>query len=159
MAKGRKPGIYTDWGTASEAIVGTKGPKYKKFGTRIEAEAFMRLHGDAATVLAMEGVTLGDDDDDDEEEDDEDEDEDDEEEEQPAPKKARTTSTATAAIPAQVGKTGKLLNIYTDGSSLGNGYHGASAGVGVFFGSGDPRLVPPTPPLTSYLANGRLLNL
>jgi len=33
------------------------------------------------------------------------------------------------------------LRIYTDGSSLGNGRNGASAGVGVFFGVGDQRNV------------------
>jgi len=154
VAKGRKPGIYTDWGMASEAITGTKGPKYKKFATRAEAQAFMRLYGDAATVLAMEGVAAdGDEDeeeDDDEEEDeeeeddedDEEEDEDDEEEDlQPVAKKVRTTG-PSAAPPA--GKKGELINVYTDGSSLGNGYHGASAGVGVFFGSGDPRSVTPS---------------
>lgn len=148
VAKGRKPGIYTDWSMASEAITGTKGPKYKKFATRAEAQAFMRLYGDAATVLAMEGVAAdGDEDEDDDEEeedddeeddeDDEEEDEDDEEEDlQPVAKKVRTTG-PSAAPPA--GKGGELINVYTDGSSLGNGYHGASAGVGVFFGSGDPR--------------------
>jgi len=31
------------------------------------------------------------------------------------------------------------LKVYTDGSSLGNGRNGASAGVGVFFGVDDPR--------------------
>jgi ribonuclease HI len=32
-----------------------------------------------------------------------------------------------------------MLTIYTDGSSLRNGQAGARAGVGVFFGPGDPR--------------------
>ena len=38
-----------------------------------------------------------------------------------------------------------MLNIYTDGSSLRNGSKIASAGVGVYFGSGDNRYNPLTP--------------
>jgi ribonuclease HI len=34
---------------------------------------------------------------------------------------------------------GGVLRIYTDGSSLGNGKYGASAGVGVYFGADDAR--------------------
>jgi ribonuclease HI len=36
---------------------------------------------------------------------------------------------------------GGVLKIYTDGSSLGNGAKGATAGVGVYFGPRDPRYV------------------
>ncbi|KAF2145937.1 uncharacterized protein K452DRAFT_283228 [Aplosporella prunicola CBS 121167] len=39
------------------------------------------------------------------------------------------------------GDKGGMLNIYTDGSSLGNGALGAVAGVGVFFGPQDSRNV------------------
>ncbi|KAI9819792.1 MAG: hypothetical protein M1832_003867 [Thelocarpon impressellum] len=38
-------------------------------------------------------------------------------------------------------KKGGILRIYTDGSSLGNGQHGAVSGVGVYFGDGDDRNV------------------
>lgn len=37
-----------------------------------------------------------------------------------------------------------MLRIYTDGSALGNGAHGAVAGVGVYFGPNDKRYVPRT---------------
>ena len=40
---------------------------------------------------------------------------------------------------AQGLKKGTVLPIYTDGSSLGNGRHGAVSGVGVYFGDGDDR--------------------
>lgn len=39
-------------------------------------------------------------------------------------------------------ESGELEEIYTDGSTLSNGQEGAVAGVGVFFGDGDPRYVP-----------------
>ena len=35
------PGVYLDWISAQKQIQGVKGPKYKKFGTRAEAEAFV----------------------------------------------------------------------------------------------------------------------
>lgn len=35
------PGVYLDWTSAQEQIQGVKGPKYKKFNTKAEAEAFV----------------------------------------------------------------------------------------------------------------------
>jgi ribonuclease HI len=151
VARGRTPGIYTDWEPASLAITGTKGPKYKKFSTRAEAIAFIREFGDADVVLAMERAMRGmnaqeEEDDDDDDEDDEDEDEEEEEEEEevapkPVAKKPRVSSSTAAASGSGTGASSDILRIYTDGSSLGNGKRGATAGVGVYFGDGDPRLV------------------
>lgn len=42
---------------------------------------------------------------------------------------------------------GNMMAIYTDGSSLSNGRLGAVAGVGVFFGTDDPRYVHSVVPL------------
>lgn len=121
MAVGNPPGIYTDWDTASKAIVGVKGPKYKKFGTISEAKEFMKIHTKARAALAQrdEEVVDGDDD-----------------AGQPPAKKARTSAVGTTnGAPSGTG----VLTIYTDGSSLANGRRGARAGVGVFFGPGDKR--------------------
>ena len=44
VARGRKPGIYTEWfgeSGAQRQIIRFKNPKYKGFVTREEAEAFM----------------------------------------------------------------------------------------------------------------------
>lgn len=117
VAVGRKPGVYTDWPTAQEAFVGWKGPKYKKFDTRAEAEAFVRSFGTAAKAARLEH----------------DGDEVDGVEEPPA-KKAKT-------VPKPVPTRNGVDVVYTDGSSLGNGRVGATAGVGVFFGESDPRFV------------------
>lgn len=54
---------------------------------------------------------------------------------EPPAKKSRRSA-------ANSSKTG-TLHIYTDGSSLSNGRTDAVAGVGVFFGAGDPRYVHP----------------
>jgi ribonuclease HI len=115
VAVGRKPGVYTDWPKAQEAIVGWKGPKYKKFDTRTEAEAFVRSYGTAATAarLASDSDLVND-------------------SEEPPAKKAKK---AAVHPPSR----SNVDVVYTDGSSLGNGRAGASAGVGVYFGDSDPR--------------------
>ncbi|TVY85604.1 hypothetical protein LAWI1_G008626, partial [Lachnellula willkommii] len=45
VAVGRVPGVYEDWSEASAEIKDVKGPKYKKFATRQEAEEFVRSGG------------------------------------------------------------------------------------------------------------------
>jgi len=126
VAVGRKPGVYTEWPAAQEAIVGWKGPKYKKFDTRAEAEAFVRSYSAsgrpvASTAPETEKNMV-------------------DSTEEPLTKKPRTST-----MPRSV-RNGVLV-IYTDGSSLGNGRLGAAAGVGVYFGPGDPRFVSSTTPL------------
>ena len=99
---GHVPGVYEDWSLAAEQIKDVKGPKYKKFGTREEAEEFVRSGG----------------------------------------KSSGPASTGTTAQPAKKVKrdvADKTVHVYTDGSSRGNGKKGALAGVGVYFGNGDPR--------------------
>jgi ribonuclease HI len=111
IAIGRNPGVYTDWGKASEAITGWKGPKYKGFGTRAEAVEYIRAHGDAAGQASIADELL-----------------------EPVAKRSKTSAVDTEPEPG-------FQNIYTDGSSLANGRAGAAAGVGVYFGPGDPRQV------------------
>lgn len=144
VAVGKVPGIYTDWAEASKAIVGAKGPKYKKFATRAEAADFIRMYASAETRQALSGIVGGSDttaqEQDEEEEDEEEEDEEEEEEDaaqilQPVAKKSKTGSASASSSSTNSGS----INIYTDGSSLGNGKVGASAGVGVYFGPDDSR--------------------
>ncbi|KAI1766612.1 hypothetical protein GGR53DRAFT_203307 [Hypoxylon sp. FL1150] len=115
VAVGREPGVYTDWDTASLAIKGWKGPKYKRFDTRADAENYIRAHGDAAAQ-----ATLG------------------ESTSEPPSKKAKKTTTAEGLT---VADGPDVIHVYTDGSSLSNGRAGAVAGVGVWFGEGDERNV------------------
>jgi ribonuclease HI len=42
VASGRIPGVYTDWPTAQQQIVGWARPKHRKFSTRAEAEDFVK---------------------------------------------------------------------------------------------------------------------
>lgn len=158
VAKGRIPGVYTNWTTAQEQITGWKFPKYKKFSTRAEAEEFVRSAGNISeepTLLKFsedlgrngslaDGGTV----------------EDDFSAARNAkrPKNAITSYGGSAKLgydimselerdildpvsPRDTTKTSQpgLIRIHTDGSSLSNGQYGARAGLGVYFGPGDPR--------------------
>jgi ribonuclease HI len=116
VARGIKPGIYTDWETASVAISGAKGPKYKKFATMDDAKAFMNEWKQADINVFRTP----------EQEDDE----------QPPAKKTKTAASG-GDNPGNLDMD--VIKIFTDGSCLGNGIHGATAGVGVYFGRGDSR--------------------
>ena len=41
VARGRKPGVYTDWGQAERQVNGFSGALHKKFKTRMEAQRFV----------------------------------------------------------------------------------------------------------------------
>ena len=117
VAVGNVPGVYTDWDTASEQIKNVKGPKYKRFTTRAEAEEFVKSGGIGGKTVKKEtksSVVVT----------------------EPAAKKLKTHTQSSSN---SVTLNDKVLKVWTDGSSLGNGKHGARAGVGVFFGDGDSR--------------------
>ncbi len=168
---GKVPGVYTDWPKAQEQIKGVTAPKYKKFDTRSEAEAFVALGrnmiggiGDAQLppekkqkmemiTRSAPGLVIG------------------------STHTARDANgnafePGTGPLPpgaedgfdpnVKLNAEGQVVNkteeekrktksmsresdpssmliIHTDGSSLANGTAGARAGVGVYFGPGDPR--------------------
>jgi ribonuclease HI len=118
IAVGHNPGVYQTWTAAQEQIRDVKGPKYKKFASREEAEEFVRSGGkaskktDASKAAKKEDKSNG------------------TVVEGPSTKKAKTSSS-----------NGKTVKVWTDGSSRGNGRVGAIAGVGVYFGEDDPRQV------------------
>ena len=112
VAVGRVPGVYEDWSTAQKQILDVKGPRFKKFATREEAEAFVKSGGKTSIVKEEPG--------------------------EPVTKKSRTSTEAMSSTSKGSASKEEIL-IYTDGSSLGNGKKGARAGVGVFFGVNDER--------------------
>ncbi|KAK7419139.1 hypothetical protein QQX98_003478 [Neonectria punicea] len=116
VAVGSPTGIYTDWTEASEAIKGVKGPKYKRFATRAEAVGYIRKFGNRDAIEAIGEKVI--------------------EPEEPPAKKAKPTP---KEVPVATGPHEDILQIYTDGSSLANGKKESRAGLGVFFGAGDPR--------------------
>lgn len=116
VAVGSPTGIYTDWNDAAAAIKGVKGPKYRRFAKRSEAVAYIKQFGSREAIEAL-GETVDDCID-------------------PPAAEKDTKKEAELALPSE-----DMLKIYTDGSSLANGKAGSRAGVGVFFGDGDPRNV------------------
>jgi ribonuclease HI len=154
VQRGRVPGVYSDWAEAQDQIKGFTRPRYKKFATRAEAQAFVRMGQpesatDNTAPQQVHGMTAanshdtsgfefpagtG-----------------------PLPPGAedgfdpnvlldpstgkvvyKTPEQKTATKTKPVGPPG-MLRIYTDGSSLRNGTKIAQAGVGVYFGPGDNR--------------------
>lgn len=110
--------------------MGVKAPKYKKFESREAAEEWIQSIQLSAGPPPEERFDF------------EDEDEDDEDEAGVSPAAKRTKLSSDEIALAITGETVEdLLEIYTDGSTLSNGQTGAVAGVGVFFGDGDPRYV------------------
>ncbi|PFH61553.1 hypothetical protein XA68_17056 [Ophiocordyceps unilateralis] len=136
VAVGSPTGIYTDWSDAAAAIKGVKGPKYKRFGSRAEAVAYIKQFGSRETIEALGdmGYANGDEDSDEEDEDDDDEDDEDEDDDDPLQLSGGKKRVMAAS-------SEDMLKIYTDGSSLANGKVGCRAGVGVYFGDGDVRNV------------------
>lgn len=131
VAVGNPTGIYTDWNEAALAIKGVKGPKYKRFGSRGEAVAYIRQFGSREAIEALgetwttslAAVPAS---------------------SKPVAaslKKTTAKTTTPKAEPGVVRPAEDVLQIYTDGSSLANGKAGSRAGVGVYFGDGDPRNV------------------
>ncbi|KAE8365481.1 ribonuclease H-like domain-containing protein [Aspergillus caelatus] len=162
IQRGRVPGVYTDWAKAQEQIKGFARPRYKKFSTKEEAEAFVKLGqangasfaGNTSEIQKLPGapgilsdiskdeqsspIEPGD---------------------GPLPPGAEDGFDPNVLLDPKTGKvvyktkeqksatktkaTGPpgMLRIYTDGSSLNNGRALASAGVGVYFGPGDNRNV------------------
>lgn len=156
VQRGRAPGVYLDWAEAQAQIVRFPRPKFKKFESRREAEEFVQLgqkedgeDAPASAPLPVPGMTptnpkdldgkelaagIA-----------------------PLPPNAEdgfdpnvllepATGKVVYRAPEQKADTKTqprappgMLRIYTDGSSLGNGYKGAQAGVGVYFGPGDTR--------------------
>ncbi|KAM5461602.1 putative ribonuclease H [Microsporum ferrugineum] len=152
IQKGRVPGVYTDWAKAQDQVRGFRGPRYRKFSTREEAEAFVRngqapldkdslpgapgmMEGNSKDDIGDEyaagtgPLPLGADDGFD-------------------PNilldpmtgkivyKTPEQKKVTKMQPKPSGPPG-MLKIYTDGSALRNGTARARAGVGVYFGPDD----------------------
>jgi ribonuclease HI len=157
---GKVPGIYTDWPSAQEQIIGWTKPKHKCFSTRAEAQRFvdgeMDLEPPLQRFKEVNGAAKP-------------------AKPTPAPEPYdpssyepgtgalppgavdgfdpniildRKTNTLVYKTPAQMKATkmqtmgplpDTMLRIYTDGAASKNGQLGALAGVGVYFGPGDER--------------------
>jgi ribonuclease HI len=127
VAIGHVPGVYTVWSEALEQVTDIKGPKYRKFDSRKEAEDFVKSGGKSPVVKVGES-------------------------EAPSAKKAKLEKKVNSEGSGSGGGGSGVLKVWTDGSSRGNGKVGACAGLGVYFGYDDERCLP-FHPLLPFLAN------
>ncbi|ESZ95707.1 hypothetical protein SBOR_3927 [Sclerotinia borealis F-4128] len=118
VAVGHIPGVYEEWADAKEQIEGVKGPKFKRFATREEAEEFVREGGKASKKAKTGAEKEGKDEE---------------------KKVVKGKGKVTVEENAQAFSGADTVKVWTDGSSRGNGKVGAVAGYGVFFGDGDER--------------------
>lgn len=100
---------------AQEQITNIKGPKYRKFDTKAEAEAFVDSGGKVEKIEKVKKTEELDD----------------------GERDRKKVKTAVSKTGTKSGWT----KVWTDGSARGNGKVGAEAGVGVYFGYDDERCV------------------
>lgn len=112
VASGRVTGVFLTWDECKESVINYKNAIYKKFATKEAAEEFIQLHSQNENVAPV------------------------------------CTAPQTRSIPGESASTNADgtpfvpdYYVYTDGACSKNGRSGASAGIGVFFGTNDPRNV------------------
>ncbi|CAB4489918.1 unnamed protein product [Rhizophagus irregularis] len=110
---GFKPGVYHSWEECEKQIKKYPNAKYKKFNTLQEAEAFVK-EGNNKKVFGNSTR------------------------ETPISKYISSKQQNTSSSASNVSNE-KSLKVWTDGSSINNGQHGAKAGIGVYWGKDDPR--------------------
>lgn len=110
---GREPGIYHTWDECKDQVHGFTKPVYKKFNNYNDALQYMKDPNSHKTQKTMKQNT------------------------QSMQSEKKTTVTQSL----QSNSMSNTVEIYTDGSCLNNGSPNAKAGIGIFFGNGDPRNV------------------
>lgn len=150
VGRGKQTGVFPTWGECELQVKGFPGAKFKKFGTEAEAWDFVTATNDCSSApkscssaskpwssFLAKGVSstassskrsysaaplkrLYSTDSVD-----------------PSPKKKRRTASAASA-PSTSGYSSDNLVVYTDGACSHNGFHGAKAGLGVYWGDNHP---------------------
>jgi ribonuclease HI len=130
VLKGYVPGIYSSWPSASDQVNGFTGAKYKKFKSRTEAEYYMDTAGktiESKTVMLNRILA----------------------EKKTKPAKPLVISNLKSTVkplpppppssppsPSSTTTTlspKRIVNVFTDGSSIRNGKPDCQAGYGVYF--------------------------
>ncbi|PSR73014.1 hypothetical protein PHLCEN_2v11118 [Hermanssonia centrifuga] len=119
VAKGHSPGIYETWSECEAHVKGFHGAKYKKFHTIVEAEAWIASGGSSKPLSTADVGASS---------------------KQP-PAASDGVTNVGGASGSNAGGTTKdgWLVVYCDGACKGNGKRSSVAGVGVWWGQGDPR--------------------
>ena len=120
VANGRTVGVFTNWTDCKHSVQGFSGAVFKKFDTKIDAEAFIA----SKSLNLSQSVPVSAD----------------------VPIKSNETNTNSFDMLTEFSRSPALslrlapdYYVYTDGACSKNGMRGASAGIGVYFGEGDVR--------------------
>ncbi|KAJ2448449.1 hypothetical protein EV183_005433 [Coemansia sp. RSA 2336] len=127
---GRRPGIYRTWAECKAATQGFPGAVFKKFTLEQEAAAFVSNKPMAPSVGSSQPAAAVD------------------VRSRAGPyarsvgrkRPGHNAASGQPSLPTPLaGETAEFITVYTDGASSRNGQKGARAGIGVYFGDGDPR--------------------
>ena len=113
VAHGKSPAVVTTWAECRALTEGFSGAVYKKFDNREDAEMFL-IENTLLMKPAAQSI-------------------------QSKQAKAKTSTKAIVEIEASTFVPDYY--VYTDGSCSNNGSRHAAAGIGIYFGEGDPRNV------------------
>lgn len=116
VQSGRNTGVYTSWADAKAATDGYPGAVHKSFSSASEAKAFASSSGgyrSSRCGSSSGGQSLG--------------------------RYSGGSSNSSGGYSRGYSKSSQRDVVYTDGSSRSNGQAEASAGYGVYYGSGDSR--------------------
>jgi len=138
VREGRKPGVYTSWPECQKQINDFKRPKYKKFDTEEEAQAFVdgedkpQKKADASNGKPSEKRTNPDDD-------------------TKETKKQKTDDETKSASKTD----NESVSVYIHGTCFFKGKDGQVAGIGVYWGDSDSKNVSERLNLEGKLTNHR----
>ncbi|RWS27327.1 ribonuclease H1-like protein [Leptotrombidium deliense] len=130
VANGRNVGIYSTWPECDKEVKNFSNARYKKFRSKEEAQRFIDEYDQTREIPhPLKKGTIK--------------------------KKTHSDKSTSASTSASTSSTrdSKHAIVYTDGACSKNGYSGAKAGIGVFWGKNDPRNV--SAPLTGRPTNNR----
>jgi len=152
VAKGVVPGIYEQWSECQKQTMGFKGPQFKKFNTKEEAQEFIDKHTKGVVdkrpakpskekASSSEAKSAEKNDSSNGAADSSD----DAEKEKPRKRSLSPDSSDDAETKKpklsddgfEIDEKGRVV-LFTDGCCHGNGKNGARAGIGVFFGRDSP---------------------
>ena len=154
VANGRSNGVFTNWTDCKHSVQGFSGAVFKKFDTKIDAEAFIASKSFGAIRRDSEGERFNSFGDSRRSLDENDSLEGNVGASRSFPSELRRHAKycrrsldlsqsvpISADISIQLNESHPDYYVYTDGACSKNGMRGASAGIGVYFGEGDARNV------------------
>mgnify|MGYP001195193291 CR=1 FL=1 len=119
VKNGRKKGIFYSWSECQSQVSGFKGAVFKKVENQKQADDFLGTTRKITDFFTLEDPSK----------------------EVTGHKNTIQSSSSSKMVEESVIDNTNMIEVYTDGSCLGNGRKGARAGIGIYFGDDDSRNV------------------